>query len=224
MSISFFYPPQPSRIWPNSSLLTKYSMDKNWDAEIKYNGWRLLVFKQLDGTLQFFNRHSTLIHADTKSLVPALSKIDIMPKGTVFDGELIDKRTKEHKGIIILWDVAFYKGKDIRTLPLIERRKRLDCFDTAPEPSSSSFISLTGQTFRTKQFTSNGTDANFFKSLYDNIDFRNDPLEEGIILKNTKSVYSTHPSRGVDTLDWFKIKKIGDHAKVSKEDLQHIKR
>jgi len=205
--IRFFHPPQPTRIWPTSDLLISLAADKKWDAEIKYNGWRLLIFKQPDNSLQFYNRHNSIISVDMSSFIPVLESI---PPGTVFDAELLERRTKDLKGIVVIWDIPFFKGIDWRQKKLKERRLPLfDLFDVAPAKFESSPTGF-AQIYHTQQFSNN------FKSLYEKIDKRDDPIEEGLILKNVESIYKSHPSRAVDILDWLKCKKIGDHAKVKR--------
>jgi hypothetical protein len=121
--IQYFYPPQPTRIWPNSSLLPSFSNSRDWDAEIKYNGWRLLVFKLEQDKILLYNRHSTIIDIDWQQFIHAFEDV---PVGSVFDGELLDRRTKDLKNIIVLWDTCFYNGSDLRLKPLKDRRHFLE--------------------------------------------------------------------------------------------------
>jgi ATP-dependent DNA ligase len=201
--IQFFYPPQPTRIWPTSNLLISLAKDKKWDAEIKYNGWRLLLFKIEQNKILLYNRHSTIIDINWQQFFPFFKDI---PVGTVFDGELLDRRTKDLKNIVVLWDCCFYNGIDLRLKPLKERRPFLDHFSTAPAKFTNS---TTGQVFKVQQFTTD------FLELYNSIDHRNDPVEEGLVLKNKLSLYKYSAKRGTDITDWLKVKKIGDHARVS---------
>jgi ATP-dependent DNA ligase len=206
MSISFFYPPQPTRLWPNSPLLDSLAQTGNWDAEIKYNGWRALIFKTQAEQLFIYNRHSTIIDIDWKQFLPLFKTI---PINTVFDGELLDRRTKDLKNILVLWDTPFYNGRDLRNIKLKDRRAFLEHFGIAPLKFDRS---KGAQVFRTQQFTSN------FAALYHTIVGRNEPAEEGIVIKKLSSLYKSHPTRKTETIDWFKIRKIGDHALVSKDD------
>lgn len=206
MNISFFYPPQPTRLWPNSPLLLSLAATGDWDAEIKYNGWRVLLFKTQPDKIFIYNRHSTIIDIDWKQFLPLFSTI---PINTVFDGELLDRRTKDLKNILVLWDCPFYNGRDLRNTKLAERRHYLEHFGIAP----LKFERIKGpQTFRTQQFPSN------FATLYHTVVGRNEPAEEGIVIKKISSFYKSHPSRKTETIDWFKIRKIGDHALVTKDD------
>lgn len=198
MSISYFYPPQPLRIWPNTPVFSMLAKNPLWDGEIKYNGWRILIFKF--ETITIYNRHSTIIDIDPTPFEPLFKKI---PSGTVFDGELIDKRTKTLKNIMILFDCPYYKNENVQSKPLKERRQFLEHFSTAP---GSLVNKPSAQVFKIQQFKTN------LIQLYKDIELRNNDLEEGLVLKNINSKYRSHPSRGIDVVDWMKVKKIGDHA------------
>lgn len=205
--IRYFFPPQPTRIWPSSPLLLSLG-NQGWDAEIKYNGWRILLFKEDKKTIKIYNRRATIIDIDHQQFLPLFETI---PTGSVFDGELLDRRTKDLKGIMVLFDAMFFKDKDLRNQPLTERRKYLERFDHVPAKFSSSIVGR-GQVFRIQQYTGN------FLKLYNERVALNDPIEEGVVLKKTNSIYKHHPSRGIDTLDWLKVKKIGAHALVGTEN------
>jgi ATP-dependent DNA ligase len=200
--ISFFYPPQPTRIWPNSPLLQ--SLGADWDAEIKYNGWRVLIFKQADRIL-IYNRHSTIIDIDWK---PFWNFFKVLPNNSVFDGELLDRRTKDLKNVIVLWDAPYWDGRDLRTTPLTSRRPFLEAFAVAPATFRTQ---SSGQVYRTQQFQSE------FLKLYNSIDRLPEGVEEGIVLKKRTSPYRSHPNRKVEVLDWLKVKRIGDHARVDED-------
>lgn len=198
--ISYFYPPQPMRIWPNSNLFNLLNTDPNWDCEIKYNGWRLLIF--IDKDIKFFNRHGTEIQIDKR---PFRQYFEHIPCGTVFDGELVHFRTTDVKNTIILWDSPFYNNKDLRKQPLTERRKYLSSFKVAPYNIT---LNQSIKIYRTQQFPSQ-----FIKLYYDIVNKNND-LEEGIVLKKKQSFYDSHQKKGPEIKFWIKIKKIGNYAKV----------
>jgi ATP-dependent DNA ligase len=196
--IEYFYPPQPKRIWPSSSFFHSLSKNPLWDAEIKYNGWRLLIFTS---NLKFYNRHGTIIDIKSDIFSPFFKKFP----DTVFDAELLNFRTKDIKNNIIIFDCPFYKNKDLRSLPLSERRKRLESFEIAPNILTPD----TANVFRIQQFSSD------FTQLYNTIIKRNDPIEEGIVIKRKSSHYTSHVGRGIEIGDWIKVKKIDDSNKIS---------
>lgn len=196
----FFYPPQPSRIWPNSDIFRSLCKNPEYDAEIKLNGWRILP--HLDDELKLYNRNGTIIDVPRDLFSLAFKGI---PKYTIFDGELLNFRTKDVKNIIVLFDCMFWNGKDLRSQPLFERRKYLNDFDKQPKFFSSK---KSVQIYRITQHTSK------IEALYYNVIERNDPLEEGIILKKISSPYSSFARKGVDILDWIKVKKEDNSVKV----------
>jgi ATP-dependent DNA ligase len=202
--ISFFFPPQPTRIWPNSPLLQSLHAP-DWDAEIKYNGWRVLIFKLVDRIL-IYNRHNTIIDINWK---PFWSFFKPLPNNSVFDGELLDRRTKDLKLVLVFWDVPYWDGRDLRSTPLKNRRPFLEAFAVAPAKFKTH---STGQVYRTQQFPSD------FLKLYQSIDHGPEGVEEGIVLKKRDSLYRSHPSRKIEVLDWLKVKRIGAHARVSEDN------
>lgn len=202
MSISYFYPPQPTRIWPNTPIFSSLAKNKQWDGEIKYNGWRILVFKY--ETITIYNRHGTIIAIDPKPFELLFADI---PFGTVFDGELVDRRTKDLKNIMVFWDCPFYKGKNLQTKPLRERRQLLEHFSTAPGQLVNKSVA---QVYKIQQFKTN------LVQLYKDIELRQNDLEEGLVLKNINSLYKSHPSRGTDVIDWIKVKKISESSRVNR--------
>lgn len=200
--IPFFYPPQPTRLWPNAPFLaTLYSSDK-WDAEIKYNGWRVLVF--LDNSLMLYNRQGTIINMDATIFDLCFKGF---PNHTVFDGELVHFRTKDTKNTIIIWDCMFWAGKDLRKQPLKERRKYFENMCSAP-------MSLTLSDNVPRVYKVNVVTGKDKRNFYKTVVKKNDDLEEGIVLKNIDSVYDYSLRTGKDTVNWYKIKKLGDSTLV----------
>jgi ATP-dependent DNA ligase len=200
--IDFFFPPKPTRIWPDADLFKSLDQNPNWIGEIKYNGWRLLLFKTA-GTILIKNNHGSIIDINPTQFMPLF---DGVPDNTIFDGELVDKRTKDLKNIMVFWDCCFYKGKDLRGLPLKTRRQYLDHFATTPEKIVQK---SKAQVYKVNQFRSGN-----LIHLYHQVEARANALEEGIVLKNTLSKYTSHPKRCLDIIDWIKVKKPGEDTKV----------
>lgn len=192
--IDFFYPPQPTRVWPDSPLLKQLGNNQRWIAEIKYNGWRLILIKQA-GTISIYNRQGRLIDIDKKPFLPHF--VDL-PDGTVFDGELVHFRTTDLKNIMIFWDCMFWDGTDLRDHKHSARRPHLDVFATAPSILKTKD---TAQVFKTQLFFKD------FKKLYDKIERRDNDLEEGIVIKNLDEKYRWSPRRKVVIPKWIKCKK-----------------
>ena len=199
MFVDYFYPPQPSRIWPQSGLFTALNNNPLWDAEFKYNGWRCLIYKE-NSKIYIWNRHKSIINIQPKLF---LSHFIDIPNNTIFDSELINFRTKDLKNVIIIFDCPFYDGIDLRKLPLKNRREYLESFKMAPRNLKQL---KKPKIYRIQQFSTE------FKRLYTfTLDSK---ILEGIVIKKIDSLYQTHPSRGIEINDWLKVKKIGDHAKI----------
>ena len=200
--MNFFYPPQPIRLWPNSSFFKgQLNSDPNFTAEIKYNGWRLEIHTD-PKALIFYNRHGTIINIDSKLFEHKFKNI---PTESVFDGELVNFRTKDVKNIIVLWDCMFWGGRDLRKLPLSERRSYLASWQKAPKQLETKTM---GQVYRIRECKRD------LVKFYDVVMSRNDPLEEGIVIKDKKSLYEFSIKSKIETASWYKIKKPGDHTLV----------
>ena len=175
------------RIWSESDFFRQLDRNPNWNAEIKYNGWRLMIF--IDNDIRMFNRHSTEIDINKNIF---RQHFEDVPHGTVLDAELVHFRTTDVKNVIIIWDAPFY-GVDLRKTPLIERRKYLEHFSIAPRTIKRG---QKVQVYRTQQFK-----AGKFKELYQKTVDKNDPLEKDIILKMKNSFYDFKERRRIKILD-----------------------
>jgi len=193
--------PQPIRLWPDdSSFLRDLSSDPDYEAEIKYNGWRLEIHNTETGPILFNRKGTEIGNLEIDKFVRAFRNL---PPNSVFDGELINFRTKDVKNIVIIWDCMFWNGRDIRKLQLQERRQFLDTLKVAPVTLKSK---STGQVYRAKSRKTG------LLKFYDKIVKKDDPLEEGIVIKNIRSRYEYSVKASFETVSWFKLKKIGAHA------------
>lgn len=207
--MQFFYPPQPTRLWPNAPLFKRLDNDPNWIGEIKMNGWRLEIHKENDKLL-FYNRHGTIIDINSDIFLPKFAKV---PNDSILDGELVHFRTKDTKNKIVLWDVMFWAGRDIRKCILDERRSFLNAFE------KDDYLSVGNDDILLQSIPPSVTQIKTQKTnlikFYETVIKRNSPLEEGIVIKNINSPYESSLKRTFDTAQWFKIKKIDDSAKVT---------
>lgn len=197
--IDYFYPPKPMRIWPESTLFQQLDNNPNWIGQIKYDGWRVLIFKEND-QIQIWNRHEAQIDICVN---PFISYFEHVPNNTVLDGELVHFRTKNLKNVIVLFDVPFWDGLDLRQLPLKEREQYLKIFKNAPEvltePGVFRILSIEGSII----------------SKYNEVIKLNRDYEEGIVLKHLESKYESHISRCLEISHWLKVKKVRDERKIS---------
>lgn len=129
MFVDHFYPPQPTRLWLQSTLFKKFKDNPSWDAKLKYNGWHCLIFKE-NNKIYIYNRHGTIININHKLF---LSHFINIPNYTIFDSELLNFRTTNLKNTIIIFDCPFYNDTDLRRKILKIRRQYLDVFKMAPK-------------------------------------------------------------------------------------------
>lgn len=114
--------------------------DPDWLFEVKYDGYRALGDK---GNL--FSRNGHLLNSRYPQIAEELKKVS----SAVVDGEIVvfDKKGKSsfqllqrrpQEAVYLLFDILFLEGKDLRDLPLTERKKILQKIF----PKRLSFIKL----------------------------------------------------------------------------------
>jgi bifunctional non-homologous end joining protein LigD len=106
-----------------------------WSYELKLDGFRCLVIKK-QGDVSLFSRRGNRLNGQFPVLPPAFKKL---PRDTILDGEIVamDKQGRPSFNVLQNWrsgqplffyafDVLAYQGKDVRSLPLSERRRLLE--------------------------------------------------------------------------------------------------
>lgn len=106
-------------------------------TEMKFDGIRLLL-SYFDGKYRLYTRHNNEVTSQFDEIYKSLN----LPSGTVLDGELIvpgeggkpnfeaimerlqSKNSHNHIQYCV-FDILFYKGKNVQALPLIERKALL---------------------------------------------------------------------------------------------------
>ncbi len=167
--------------------------DPDWVFEPKWDGFRMIAcIERRKVTL--YSRNGKIISHNCREVAEALEKVK--ESNTVLDGELValDQRGVSHFQLLqnalraeaplryCLFDAMFAGGEDLRSLPLIERKKRLRRL--LPK---SRFLALSEHRLEY------GT--RYFKEA-------EDAGLEGIMAKRSASPYLS----GVRTIDWLKIK------------------
>jgi len=190
--VKYLFPCKPNRIW-HGEFLDRLDDDEGWVAEVKKNGWRCLPMRttNLDpNPLTLWTRHHTVVSDALPALRSALA--NILPDNTLLDGELIDKRTKDVKGLLYLFDVIWYNGKLVTGLPLVERRKILD--DIVGDEVGKGNIIIPKWHYTNK------------KELYEQALKDGD---EGIVIKKLDSPYITGLTSCPQHPQWLKLKARG---------------
>ena len=123
----YYYPNRPILISPDNPSVELKSNDINWDAEIKWNGDRLVLQKQENPNKKnfenfvFFNRENDVLkYAPIKELMEELKALNLPPE-TQLDGELLHNKTKKIKNRIIFYDIYILGGHNVTGI-LQERR------------------------------------------------------------------------------------------------------
>lgn len=166
--------------------------DSNYIVEWKQDGWRMLVSKW-DGQLHLYSRHNN----EFTSVFKEFQDIDI-PDNTIIDCELIavDENGKcnfellqnqyrsKHRTAplqLVVFDILFNEGKDVRREPLLERKRLLE---QVIQPSDKLVIS---------QYV-DGLHAEQYFSLIQQHEL------EGIVMKEKNSIYESKRSD-----KWLKV-------------------
>jgi bifunctional non-homologous end joining protein LigD len=186
----------PKQIKPMLATLTKKPFDRDdWLYEIKWDGYRaigyinkgkvdLLSRGQLSYNEKFSPIHEALSSWNTKAIVDG-EIVALNEKGAP-DFQLLQSYVKQGKEAPLayyVFDLLWYEGKDLRELPLVERKELLEHVFPSDKPS----IAYSGHVF------SQGTA--FFKAAVEQ-------GLEGIMAKATDSIYAT----GRRSDRWLKIK------------------
>lgn len=178
--MQYVFPNLPNWIEPSS--VDNYK--PHYVAEVKKNGWRCLGWKKKEG-LELWTRRKTII---PDSLPKTREYLSQLPDGTIIDGELLDKRTKDIKDHYYAFDILFLEGKPVMHLPYVARRELLEVT-----------IAKYGVWVELAKPIQLG-----FSALYD-LAVKNG--DEGIVIKHTKSKYLVGLSDCPHNPKWFKAKR-----------------
>lgn len=103
--MTYLYPNLPN--WIDPAKVAEYDPNIEWVAERKKNGWRCLAMRTPEG-LELWTRRHTLVHDPLPITREALLHLN---PGTIIDGELIDKRTKDIKDHYYAFDILMLDGR-----------------------------------------------------------------------------------------------------------------
>jgi ATP-dependent DNA ligase len=183
----YFYPCMPNRVAPDSVHFKELDRDPKWIGEVKKNGWRCLTYR--NATLELWTRRKTLI----KDPLPCLRQelMDMLPEGTIIDGELLEKRTKEIKGRYYIFDVLMFRNVPIYSYKWSERRLILEELYFKATSMGSLELSLPVNIGKEKLYLDN---------------ISSDDVE-GIVLKKMNSPYPISLTSCTDNPFWIKIKR-----------------
>jgi ATP-dependent DNA ligase len=192
----YLYPCKPNALTPDSKLFDELDRDIGWIAEVKKNGWRALPITDEEGNLTLWTRHRTLLTGPSPELKAVLA--DMMPAGTILDGEFINNRTKGVKGKLYLFDILMLEGRLLVDLTLRERREMLDS------------IIIEGSNIELAQQVRVGKKRLYYQSI-------EGEENEGIVIKRLDSKYLASEKSCPQHPYWLKVKRVEKHIKVGKE-------
>lgn len=176
-----------------ATLTEKIPTGKDWIFEIKYDGYRIVSYVE-NGKVKMFSRNNVDYTKKFKSLTQSLKKID--QDSFVVDGEVVsfdengrpdfsllqESIKKESKNLFYcVFDLLALNGEDLRNLPLIERKAKLErlLFKAEDNLIFSTHVENGKETFT----------------------FAKKNNLEGIVAKKKDSIYTCKR-----TEDWLKIK------------------
>ena len=166
---------------------------KDWLFEIKYDGYRILTFAQ-NNKIKMLSRNNKDYTNKFKSIANSLGKLE---QPFVIDGEIVvfDEQGRSDFGLLqnniknpsqnfyyVIFDILSLNGQDLRSLTLLNRKKKLELFLAKADKNLifSSFVVGKG-------------DQSF--------DFAKQNNLEGIVAKKIDSQYTGNRSDA-----WLKIK------------------
>ncbi|WP_316179826.1 MULTISPECIES: non-homologous end-joining DNA ligase [unclassified Bradyrhizobium] len=168
--------------------------DPDWIFETKWDGYRI-VARIDDGNVKLLSRRGKDVTRDYPRIAAALAKLR-RARQSVIDGELValDKSGRSRfqllqnaantrpRLVYYVFDLLFLNGRDLRRLPLVERKRQLKS------------LLVPGRVVRySRHVTRNG------KTAFRNARRRGD---EGIMAKRAQGSYVS----GRRTREWLKIK------------------
>lgn len=179
--------------------------DNNWAAEVKYDGERYMLYILNEGN-KMYSRHTNKDgeRIEKGNRLPHLINQTYKGmNGTILDGEVIGKTLEDTVSVTgslpdraialqkergwlryMVFDILFYKGKDVRSKSFFERKKILKI--AVKEANNKYIISVKSTISKKKEL---------FKKV-------KEKHMEGIVLKNIYNPYVP----GLKHKDWIKVK------------------
>ena len=193
--MQYIFPCKPNRVEKDSPLLHSLNDTPEWAAEVKRNGWRCLAMMDENGKLTLWTRHKTVINDPLVALRELLGAM--LPKVTLVDGEVLERRTKQIKGEFYAFDLLWLRGRPVWHLPLTERRKGLEQV-IIPD---GVHITIPEWRFEDK--------IGYYEQNIEGEDV------EGIVIKRIDSKYMPSFTRCLQHPLWLKLKKKEDHLRAA---------
>ena len=164
---------------PKPDHLNKLESLNRYVAELKWNGDNTLIYTD---TKELWNRHNAKLCYTPSDEVR--DEIDRLPKGAIFNAELMHRHTKTVKHLLIIHTVMAYKGRPLLGERWGDARKIIEDLDLP--------LTELGRYTYDKHIVLSRTYTSHFWDLYQSADGE---IIEGIILKDPKGFlrFSTTP-------------------------------
>lgn len=182
----YIYPAKPIYVPPHSEAFDRLDADTNWVAEVKKNGWRMMVRVTPSNKIELWTRHKTLELSPLPSLRKELTELSL-PPDTILDGELLEHRGKT-KETLMLWGMFKWGGKWLADLPYKETMWRM------------SFIPKDSKCIIKPTFVFEGK-----KKFYEDVLKQGDE-NEGVVIKKLDACVPFSFSSTPISRNWIKVK------------------
>lgn len=165
----FLWPPRPERAIEPS--LIPYYESKGWVAQLKKNGTCTVISIDAEGNVEFYTRHGEAHKAwkPTKEIVEWFKPFT----NSVFVGELLHNKHPSVKNVIYLFDILRFQGVDF------SGTKYQDRWINNVDP----LIKTTNDGPVRAALTVTENLADYYSSIVE----KDDPIDEGIVLKDPKA-------------------------------------
>lgn len=183
---NYIYPAKPLYVPPSSESFGRLDNDPNWIAEVKKNGWRMMVRVTPEGKIDLWTRHKTLELSPLPRLRGELKDL-ALPPDTILDGELLEHRGKT-KEMLMLWGMFRWNGKWLSDLPYKEVMWRMSFV-----PSNSNHLTKPSFVFEGK------------RKFYEEVLKQGDE-NEGLVLKKLDAPVPFSFSNTPQCRTWLKVK------------------
>jgi hypothetical protein len=197
------YPPHPY-IKISPKCLEEYEKTKKWIAQRKFNGTNILINIDIDRNIKLLTRHGTppKLFSLSKSHIDQILSLNLEDKKEYwFNGELLDHKTKNYKGKIILFDIIYEGGYLVR-VKQVDRLQILSDICGNPielEESNKIALKVTSDIWLAENWNDN---FNFHFEEFINLD-----EIEGLMLREKESLNNNFGAKKYDVSWMVKCRK-----------------
>jgi len=180
------YPGKPKEIYSDSNFFIEKSLDPEWVAEPKWNGWRAFLLSDEIGKITAYNSKGTILsYFKTEGIK--------IPPLTYLDAEWVEKRTTNVKNKLVVFGILQYDGKILNGKEAIRRAILEDLF-------SEKLVTSTGVEMSLVQRFSEDFLTHF-------TELRDEKVIEGLVLKKITAELEYSVTAQFKSFTQLKVKK-----------------